>query len=42
LYDRDVQICGRSNKVVLMYKGDRITLLPLSPEEILNDDLKRK
>ena len=42
LYDHDVQICGRSNKVVLMYKGDRITLLPLSPEEILNDDLKRK
>ena len=42
LYDHDVQICGRFNKVVLMYKGDRITLLPLSPEEILNDDLKRK
>jgi len=42
LYDRDVQICGRSNKVVLMYKGERITLLPWSPEEILNDDLERK
>ena len=42
LYDHNVQICGRSNKIVLMYKGERITLLPLSPEEILNDDLKRK
>ena len=42
LYDRDVQICGRSNKVIVMYKGKRITLLPLSPKEILNDDLKRK
>ena len=42
LYDRDVQISGRSNKVVLMYKGERITFLPLSLEEIFNDDLKRK
>ena len=42
LYDRDVQICGRANKVVFMYKGDRITLLPLSPEEILKDGMKRK
>jgi hypothetical protein len=42
LYDHDVQICGRTNKVVLMYKGERITLLPLSPEDILKDDLNRK
>lgn len=42
LYDCDVQICGRSNKVVLMYKDERVTLLPLSPEDILKDDLKRK
>ena len=42
MYDRDIQICGRANKVVFMYKGDRITLLPLSPEEILKDDMKRK
>jgi hypothetical protein len=42
LYDCEVQICRRTNKVVLMYKGERITLLPLSPEEILKDDLKRK
>lgn len=42
MYDRDVQICDRANKVVFMYKGDRITLLPLSPEEILKDDMKRK
>jgi hypothetical protein len=25
-----------------MYKGERITLLPLSPEDILKDDLNRK
>ena len=25
-----------------MYKGERITLLPLTPEKILKDDLKRK
>jgi hypothetical protein len=25
-----------------MYKGERLTLLPLSPEEIFKDDLKRK
>ena len=42
LYDRDAQICGRANKIVLMYKGERITLLPLTPEEILKDDKKRK
>ena len=42
LYDRDVQICGCANKVVFIYKGDRITLLPLSPKEILKDGMKRK
>jgi len=42
LYDRDAQIYGCTNKIVLMYKGERITLLPLSPEEIVRDDLKRK
>jgi hypothetical protein len=42
LYDRDAQICGRANKIVLMYKGERITLLPLTLEEILKDDLKIK
>jgi hypothetical protein len=42
LYDCDVQICGRTNKVVLMYKGEHITLLPLSPEDILKEDLNRK
>jgi hypothetical protein len=25
-----------------MYKGEHISLLPLTPEEIMNDDLKRK
>jgi hypothetical protein len=42
LYDRDAQICGRANKIILIYKGARITLLPLTPEKILKDDIKRK
>jgi len=42
LYDRDVQIFRRTNKLAFMYKGDRISLLPLTLEEILKDDLKRK
>ena len=42
LYDRDVQIFGRTNKLGFMYKGEEISLLPLTPEEILKDDLKRK
>jgi hypothetical protein len=42
LYDHDVQIFRRTNKLALMYKGEPISLLPLTPEEILKDDLKRK
>jgi hypothetical protein len=42
LYDRDVQICGQANKLMLMYKGEQITLLPLTPEVILQDDIKRR
>jgi hypothetical protein len=42
LYDRDVQIFGRTNKLAFMYKGERISLLPLTPDEILKDDQKRK
>jgi len=42
LFDRDVQIFGRTNKLSFMYKGERISLLPLTTEEILKDDLKKK
>jgi hypothetical protein len=42
LYDHDAQLRGRSNKVVFMYKGEHISLLLLTLEEIMNDDLKRK
>jgi hypothetical protein len=42
LYDCDVQIFGRTNKFSFFYKGERISLLPLTPEEILKDDLKKK
>jgi hypothetical protein len=34
LYDRDVQIFGRTNKLSFVYKGERISLLPLTLEEI--------
>ena len=40
LYDHDVQIFGRTNKLAFMYNGEQIYLLPLTPEEILKDDLK--
>jgi hypothetical protein len=42
LYDRDVQIFRRTNKLSFVYKGERISLLPLTPEEIMKDDLKKK
>jgi len=42
LYDCDVQIFGRTNKLAFMYKGEQISLLPLTLEEILKDGLKRK
>jgi hypothetical protein len=42
LYDLNAQRCGCSTKVVFIYKGERISLLPLTPEEIMNGDLKRK
>ena len=42
LFDHDVQIFGRTNKLSFMYKGERISLLPLTSKEILKDDLKKK
>jgi len=42
LYDHDVQIFERTNKLAFMYKGEQISLLPLTLEEILKDELKRK
>jgi hypothetical protein len=42
LYDRDVQIFGRTNKLSFLYKGERSSLLPLTLEEIMKDDLKKK
>jgi hypothetical protein len=42
LYDCDVQIFGRTNKLSFVYKGERIALLPLTPKEIMKDDLKKK
>ena len=42
LYDRDVQIFCRTNKLTFMYKGEQISLLPLTTEKILKDDQKRK
>lgn len=42
LFDHDVQISSRANRLSFQYKGERISLLPLTPEEILMDDMKRK
>jgi hypothetical protein len=42
LYDRDVQIFGRTNKLSFLYKGERISLLPLTSEESMKDDLNKK
>ena len=42
LYDHDVQISGHTNRLSFQYEGERISLLPLTPEEILMDDLKKK
>ena len=42
LYDHDVQVSGRENKLAFMYKGECISLLPLTLEEIMMDDLKKK
>lgn len=42
LYVHDVHISGHANKLVFMYHGERISLLPLTPQEIKLDDLKRQ
>jgi hypothetical protein len=34
LYDCDVQIFGRINKLSFLYKGERISLLPSTPKKI--------
>ena len=40
-YDTDALHHGRSNKYTLMHKGKKITLLPMTPAEILHDDIER-
>ena len=40
-YDTDALHHGRSNKYTLMHKGKKITLLPMTPAEILHDDKER-
>ena len=42
LFDRDVHISSRTNRLTFMYKGERISLLPMTPEEILMDDFKKR
>jgi hypothetical protein len=37
-FDTDVVHRGRSNKYTLMHKGKKITLLPLTPNEIVQCD----
>lgn len=40
-HDRDTLHHGRTNQYTLMFKGKKITLLPMSPEAILKDELER-
>jgi hypothetical protein len=40
-YDIDTLHHGRSNKYTFMHKGKKITLLPLTPAEIVKLDRKR-
>ena len=40
-YDTDALYHSTSNKYTLMHKGKKITLLPMTPAEILHDDIER-
>jgi len=40
-HDRDTLHHGRTNQNTLMFKGKKITLLPMSPEAILKDEIER-
>ena len=40
-YDTDALYHSTSNKYTLMHKGKKITLLPMTPAEILHDDKER-
>jgi hypothetical protein len=42
LFDHDVQISSHVNRLTFQYKGEHISLLPLTPDEILMDDLIKK
>ena len=42
LIDHDVQISNRANRLNFIYKRGRISLLPMTPEEICLDDMKRE
>jgi hypothetical protein len=40
-YDKQCLHDGRTNKYTLIHKGKKIVLHPMSPEQILKDDLAR-
>ena len=40
-HDRDTLHHGRTSQYTLMFKGKKITLLPMSPEAILKDEIER-
>jgi hypothetical protein len=40
-HDNDATHHGRSNKYTFMYKGQKITLVPLTPAEIVQADRER-
>ena len=42
LHDRDVQISGRANRLCFVHKGEKFIWLPMIPEEVYLDEMKRK
>ena len=42
LHDRDVQISGRANRLCFVHRGEKFTWLPMTPEEVYLDEMKRK
>ncbi|XP_073362328.1 uncharacterized protein [Aegilops tauschii subsp. strangulata] len=42
LHDHDVQISGRANRLCFVHRGEKFTWLPMTPEEVYLDEMKRK
>ena len=42
LHDHDVHISGHANRLYFVHKGEKFTWLPMTPEEVYLDEMKRK